>query len=299
MQEYEYTKRIMGCDAEISIVSTSKEVSDSAYDVMVAIASAEEMRFTRFQPESELSQLNSAGTMSVSPEFYETFKLGQDLTRRTEGAYNPLVDISRFGYDADISEVQNTERTSREVDPYNIDMSSIRTEDSTRAITLLPGQRLDFGGFLKGHVAEKMARSAESVQGVIVNLGGDLFTVGRDAEGKAFEFFVEHPQDPDARISCLLTNGALSTSGSNRRFWTLGGKQFHHVLDKSGRVNPSSDVSSATILAKDGASSDAFAKVGLIEGSVCAKRLQELGYGFCLIKTDGSLITSPEFSYGK
>ncbi len=274
----------MGCDLSVSIVAKHEDTARAAFSTMVAIARSADAQFSRFLPESELSQLNSARSLTVSPEFMEALLLGKRLYRETEGAFNPLVDISRFGYDEDSTVVLGTNRTTIPDSQYDISFERITITGDI--VTLAEGQHVDFGGFLKGHVAERMARAVPDLPGVIVNLGGDLFTLGHDADDRAFTFEIEDPRGL-ADLSFCARDRGIATSGSYRRQWSYHGTPFHHILDRSGSGNPETDILSATVIASSGVDADAYATAALVLSSQDAVRfLKGREVEYCLIRED-------------
>ncbi len=283
----------MGCNLAISIVAPDKKVADVAHQTMQEMVQAADARFSRFTLESELSQLNDAQSRTVSSEFLDVILTAKRLYTQTRGAVNPLVDISRFGYDADIEIVRHTNRDGHAGPEYSISFERIAVDGDT--LTLIPGQRLDFGGLLKGYMAERMAKGIPGLAGVVVNLGGDVYTLGHDTDGNLFEFHVEHPLDENRRLSFTASNAGIATSGSYRRHWSYRGTPFHHILDSTGNKNPDTDILSATVITSSGADADAYATAALVLGSDAgAQLLQSHGHEYCFIRTDGSLLSSIE-----
>ena len=296
MNEFDYEKKIMGSEANISIVADDRAIADAAAAVLFEIAEKEEARFSRFREGSELSRLNREHALKVSEEFMEALLLGMELHRTSAGIFNPLVDISRFGYDADIASVKDMNRIGKEIMPYNTHMEAVLIDQETMTVSLQEGQNLDFGGFMKGHTAEKMANAALGCQGVVVNLGGDIYASGLDAEGKPFVFTVENPMDQDADLLFFATNAGIATSGSYNRHWKYRDTPFFHILDSSGMKNPDTEILSATVIARTGAESDALATAALILGSGAGEKLlKDNGCEYCLIAKDGSFVLSDAF----
>ena len=295
-QEYSYEDRVMGCDLFVSIVAESEAYADEAYAHMRTMAHAYDAQFSRFMEDSELSRLNEAKDMEVSRECAAVLLVGRELYEKTHGAFNPLVQVSRYGYDADIKDVLLTERgTDESPEPYDTDFASVRIQENR--VALAEGQAVDVGGYLKGYVAERMVELAPLASGVIVNLGGDIYTRGRDQDGNAFQFDIENPRAPHSSITFAYENGGIATSGVHRRLWSRGGIPFHHILDASGTKNPDSDLVSATVLAKRGHDAEAYATAALVLGSKEGEHLlQEQGAEYCLIRDDGTFVVSPSFS---
>ena len=290
--EYSYSHKLMGSDLVFSIITSDEQHALAERDKALALGTAYEQRFSRFLIDSELTRLNTEKSMEVSPEFFEVFLIGLQLYRETKGVFNPLVQIERFGYTKTFENISGTTSLQEET-PYNIDMESIQIDETTRRITLNEGQRLDVGGFLKGFVAEKMARGIENVSGAIVNLGGDIFTVGTDTSGIPFEFDILNPISGTNETSVPVQDAGIATSGTYRRAWDTQHGKKHHILSEKGDTNPESDLVSATIVAPEGYRSDAYATVAIILGSTDAQIfLKTRDTRFVLITKSGSIISN-------
>jgi thiamine biosynthesis lipoprotein len=293
MQTYEYEARAMGVTVSATIVAEQRDAADAAWKRMYKEIQDADARFSRFKPDSELSRLNEAGSMEVSRQMREILLLGKELYRKTEGVFTMLADISRFGYDDDIEHVRRRERHASARTPYTTDVSSIVIDEHTSFVSLPAGARVDVGGFLKGHLAEQLAKEA-NVSGTIVNLGGDLYVRGRDEEGEPFTLSLEDPRGGE--LVFVAKDGAIATSGTYRRRWTLDGAPMHHILRADGEGNPVTDLVSATVSAPSGADAEAYSTAAIVLGSVRAERfLTSRGVEYVLIRRDGTMAASPHF----
>ncbi len=193
---------------------------------------------------------------------------GLSSVEKTKGVINPLFQIERLGYTKTFDDIKDSPQKMK-LGAYNTDSNDMTIDKGAGRVTLAEGQRLDFGGFLKGHLAEETARRimmvGTNIRGVIVNLGGDLHTRGADEDGMPFVFSIENPVTGED-IPVPLQNGSLATSGTYKRRWTADGKGVHHILGEDGRSNPKTDIVSASVLHERGAYADAYAKVLLIKG---------------------------------
>lgn len=297
MQEFTYTGKAMGTDFSLSIVCTAEEIARALFEGAGNTIHAYEARFSRFLPESELSRLNAARTMTVSPEFLEVLREAQRLFTLTRGVFNPLVQIGRLGYTSTFETIETTEPTLSEEEPYDIDFSTTSINPETRSVILSEGQKLDFGGFLKGFLAEKIAKeimvSEKSIQGVIVNLGGDIHTRGLDTEGAPFLFSIYNPITQKDDFNIPLKDTSLATSGIYKRTWMRAATPTHHILDPSGTHNPESDIISASVVHERGGMTEACAKVFLSIGIEEATHLlQGQSMRYIIITKSGSVLTN-------
>lgn len=271
MKEYENTGRAMGTEYSVAIVCDDNLIADHLFHYTEEIIKNYEQKFSRFLLTSELSQLNKSKHAKVSNEFLEVVIECKKLFEMTRGMFNPLVQISRLGYDKTFDEVKNNDsfKNNSLAEDYDIDFSSTLINSETSEVTLQVGQRLDVGGMLKGFIAEKLAcfikNYSSEITGVIVNIGGDLHTCGLDEQGKNFAFTIYNPITKQEETSVELFNESLATSGTYKRKWNLGTgttkKEIHHVLDSSGIKNLETEIISSSVISESGAKSEAIAKM--------------------------------------
>jgi len=294
MQEFECNTRIMGTTLSISIITDDESRADNLFHESLRRLSSYESEFSRFIPTSTLSQLNTFKTMTVSPLFIEVLSLAKKLTLKTDGYFNPLFQIKRKGYTTTFDSLSpEIQATNSEI--YNTDIKDVLINAENNSITLLQGQKLDFGGFLKGFLAEKEAVTIKNasalIQGVIVNIGGDIHTQGRDATGNQFVFSIQNPVRGDS-FSVPLENMSLATSGTYKRAWNIDTKDIHHILGHTGIENPETNIISASIIHRHGAYAEAYAKMLFsLEPNACMEKIhEELQY--LTINTEGIIQTS-------
>lgn len=289
--EYNFDRKLMGSDLVVAITSDSQEKAQAIFERMSTIGDAYEKRFSRFLNESELSKLNTAKTAIVSQEFLEATHIAQKLFTETHGVFNALLQVSTIGYTKDFSLLAQEVHTTQ-TETYDIDFSHVLIDDTLSRISLAPTQKLDFGGFLKGHVAQIMSRECAGATGCIVNLGGDIFTTGEDVGERPFTFSVFNPVTNEHVLSMPLRDAAIATSGTYKRTWHTDNGHVHHILETQNK-NSKSDIISATVMSTEGYRADAYATAALVLGSDKATQLltqQKLPFVF--ITTTGELIHS-------
>lgn len=266
MEEYAFEEKHFGTSAVISIVCPSfVEAKKLANDGFLQMATAEKI-FSRFLPDSELSKLNKLGTYCVSAIFIELLEIALKLTKDTHSAFNPLTQVANLGYTKTFEALANEIKTLDQ-SPYRTDIDAITIDRKTNTVTLAPTQQLDFGGIAKGFMAEKIARgikeSSPECLGVIVNLGGDLYTFGLNVEEKPFTFYIFNPITK-TELPLTVTNQALATSGTYKRKWETDSGQVHHLVDPNTHLNPDTQIISSSIIHKSGATAEAWTKYYLI-----------------------------------
>lgn len=293
MREYTYAARAIGTDISASFVVNDEAAALVAWKRVVDSIATYESIFSRFNPHSELTYLNTEHQLCVSPLFRSVLIRALELYYETGGAFNPLLQVSRQGYTEPfetLSGIQPTDHTR-----YNTDISQVTIDHATNTITLAEGQRLDFGGMLKGYLAELLARELahdmKDCAGLIVNIGGDLHTRGVDENGNVFVFEIENPVTQEIH-TIPITNQSLATSGTYKRRWETTNGEVHHILSPDGHPANSRFVS-ASVIMKDGALAEGYAKLLLVHGpDHLATLTLPHACTYLLIDADGKTLTN-------
>ena len=291
MPEYDFSDHLMGCTLDVSIVCSTALEAEHLYKKIYHYGTKYEEIFSRFRATSELSHLNDTKSAVVSKAFFEVFLQAEKLHKITNGIFNPLVQIARHGYDASFPCIKDNP-SKENTTPYSTTWDDITYDKSSRMIILTQTQQLDFGGFLKGYVAHKMAEMSISAHGIVVNLGGDIATRGHDENDNIFLFDIYNPYTRSDIQNIPLQDASLATSGVYNRMWhTQTNKKKHHILTPAGTQNPHTDLLSASIIAPNGATADAIATTAIILGSAKAKQfITAHNLSYLLITNNGTII---------
>jgi len=276
---------------ELSLVASASVHTDTIARALYRIGFEYEKSFSRFLDTSELSLLNRTGTGKVSARFLEVLDVARKVYDGTDGICNPCVQVSRHGYDRSFTEIvkDDTERSTHDGE-YPIRFADVRVHKDTRCVSLPEGQMLDFGSFLKGHVAQILADEAmrRGCVGVIVNIGGDVYTRGYDCDSAPFLYTVYNPvTDEDVSVGDI-TNGALATSGTYKRRWRVRGGTRTHILASDDGALTDTSICSVSVQAQNGALADAYATTGCAMGSATAEAwLQKRNIPYLFITNSG------------
>jgi thiamine biosynthesis lipoprotein len=143
------------------------------------------------------------------------------------------------------------------------DISCLVIDEENSTVTITdPAMRLDVGAIAKGYAVERVARSLEEkgITGYVINVGGNVRTVGAKADGEAWLVGIENPAEEENRpfLAYLgLVGRSLVTSGSYQRYYLVDGKRYHHIIDPE-TLMPSEGFVSVSILTKSSADGDAL-----------------------------------------
>ena len=143
----------------------------------------------------------------------------------------------------------------------NIDDLVIDKENNT-VFLKDPQMTLDVGAIAKGYAVEMIAKSLEKkgISGYVLNVGGNVRTVGEKGNGEKWLIGIENPDDStdEQYIEYLEFAGeSVVTSGSYQRFYFVNGKSYHHIIDTE-TLMPSEYYLSVSIITKSSSDGDAL-----------------------------------------
>jgi thiamine biosynthesis lipoprotein len=240
---------------QIELLSAAGEAG-AAFDAAEAEFHRLEAIMTRFRPDSELSALNEAGSLEAGPELVEVVGLAVDGRERTNGRFDPTVHdaVAGAGYDRTFKDLPDEGPPLKSGRPCG---GKVRITGSR--IDLGEGVKLDLGGIGKGYAAERAASLLAEAGPCLVNAGGDVAL-----RGTAWPIGIE---TSDGSLTLALENGALATSGRDRRTWRRGGRELHHLIDPGTGEPTESDLLRATVVAGDAVEAEIWAKALFLAGS--------------------------------
>ena len=153
-----------------------------------------------------------------------------------------------------------------------------------------PETSLDVGAIAKGWAAQRVAENAP--KGMLISVGGNVCATGAKADGSAWVVGVQNPDGGEYLRKIPITDGAVVTSGDYQRTYTVGGKQYHHIIDPTTGM-PSTYWRSVTVVCADSALADALSTalfvLPLEEGKALA---EECGAEVLWLDADGIVYTT-------
>lgn len=271
--------RAMGTEIEL-LVETD--------EAPAALAAAEdefhrlEALLSRFRADSELSRLNSDGTLAAGPDLLRIVELALAAKERTGGRFDITVHdaLVAAGYDRSF-ELVPAVAAAPVLSPAR-HTAGVRVRNDV--IQLDHGVRLDLGGIGKGYACERAAEILATAGPCLVNAGGDIAT-----RAGGWTVSVETVAEP---LTLELSgSSALATSGRDLRRWRRGGRELHHLIDPATGLPSESDLLRVTAIAHDAIDAEVAAKTLFLAGADAAREEADcLGIPALLVTQDGRTI---------
>lgn len=270
--------------------------SEEVFTHIFKLCAYYEKLFSAHDEESEISRLNSANgkPLELSDETVELIQLGIDYAQRSGGVFDitcgALTSLWDFtGEDAAPPRAEDIAAALGTIGYGNI-------EADGNFVSLKNGAKIDLGGIAKGYVADRLKEEmiALGVESAIINLGGNVLTVG-DKFGAPFKVGVRSPFEPSADIVVAQVKDiSVVTAGSYERSFEYGGETYHHILDLSSGMPARNGLVSVTVFSDSSLDGDAYATTCFLLGSQAGLELIESldGIQALFITESGEMIRS-------
>lgn len=125
-----------------------------------------------------------------------------------------------------------------------------------------PDTQIDLGGIAKGYIADQMKAylNQQNITNGIINLGGNILTVGPKASGDSYRIGIQKPfaKDGTSIASVQIMNDSLVSSGVYERYFEKDGVRYHHILNPATGYPYKNGLFGVTIITKSSVDADAL-----------------------------------------
>ena len=235
-----------------------------------------------FNKQSVITAVNENRNMTVNKMFADVFLMAEKISEDTDGAFDitvaPLVNAWGFGF-------KSGKHPSRH------DIDSLKTIIGYKKVSLNdlrvtktdPRVMLDCSSIAKGYGSDAVAAMLErhGVKNYMVEIGGEIVTKAISQKRMPWKIGVTKPIDDSLSLSqeiqCIInvTDKAMATSGNYRNFYYHGGKKYAHTIDPKTGYPVQHSILSATVIANNCATADAYATAFMVMGMEKAQKLLE------------------------
>ena len=252
------------------------------YESINSIDYQDEIDYLLAEFDTSLSTYNSSSLItkinnneSNKTDYYLNVVLqkAEEVYKSTNGAFDitvaPLVNAWGFGFKN--KEEMTNAKVDSILDFIGFDKISIR---DSLIIKQDPRVMLDMNAIAQGYSVDVVADFLEK-KGIInylVEIGGEVKTKGVNKKGKAWKIGIDKPFDnnfvPGENLQAIikLTNKSLATSGNYRKFYELDGVKYSHTIDPKSGYSVNHSLLSATVIANDCITADAYATAFMVMG---------------------------------
>ncbi|MCX6766237.1 MAG: FAD:protein FMN transferase [Candidatus Moranbacteria bacterium] len=292
--------RALGTDISVRIVVNGKAEGEKAQgDLKKAknIFSSKEKIFSRFDPESELCQLNkNIGIwQKASPDML--YLIGRALYYNdiSGGLYDPRVIevLEKIGYDKDF---KGKDFSKVELPPsFSAVEKKLGDDLKVDNEKIFFARRMDFSGIAKGYIVDQAAEflKKRGWKNFLVDAGGDMNISGMNDEEKKWRIAIEGV--PEEKLMLEISGKGIATSGISRKKWQIKGKKFHHLVNPKDPNNYSYELRTVSVVAENTENADGRAKTLVLMGKEKGLEFaKEKKIAAIFLDYKGNVFVSPE-----
>ncbi len=294
------------CD--IFAMDTYMNIKAYGENADVALNSAEneiyrlERLFSVTDEISEVYQLNHAQdkTATVSNDVKNLLEFSVETGNETNG----FLDISVYpllrlwGFTTNNYKIPTQEEI--DVALKYVDFSKIIINENE--VTLPQGFEIDFGAVAKGYTSDKIAEilKVNGIQSAIINLGGNVHTLGCKPDGSMWNVAVTNPFSVDETLGTIsVSDKAVVTSGDYQRYFTgKDGKNYSHIIDPFTGYPAENELASVTVIGENGTLCDALSTALFVMGKEKAIKFMKTqpDLSYILVEKKGNITISDNIS---
>lgn len=228
----------------------------------------------------------STESITIDKHLKNVVEKSLDVYAATNGAFDitvwPLVNAWGFG-----SKKVNSVPSKEVIDSIKQCIGSQKLQlNGTVLRKLLPCVSIDVNGIAQGYSVDVMSELLEQkgIVNYMVEIGGEIRLKGRKQPGnEKMKIGIESPAEdafassqtstpsqtftpPQLRTILIADSGAITTSGSYRKFYESNGKRITHIIDPRTGNSIQNELISVTVFAKDAITADAYDNALMVMG---------------------------------
>ncbi len=233
------TVPVMGTIAEIAVVDGDVRHAEDAIDAALAELRRVDRTMSFFSRWSDVGRANAgagAEAVEIGPETGLVLAEALRWAHASDGAFDPALGEASALWDVTHRHEPPPEPAYRRFAGRqlfrHVDLD--RGAAGARVRYENPEIALDLGGIAKGHGVDLAVKALRErgVKDALVNVGGDLYALGRSERGDDWEIGVQSPTRAEGIIARFtLSDRAVATSGDYMRYFDWHGRRYHHLLD--------------------------------------------------------------------
>lgn len=244
-----------------------------------------------FKTTSIISKVNNNIPTELDSFFINVFNKSKEISLETNGLFDitvsPLINAWGFGF----KNIDNVSPQIIDSLKHFVGFQKIKLDNNT-IIKERPEIQINTSAIAKGYSTDVIAQLLESygIYNYMIDIGGEIRTNGLNAKGKCWQIGITQPVDKNIfdyehlQTIIKLCDKSLATSGNYRNYYIQNGKKFAHTINPKTGYPSESNVLSATIIADDCMTADAYATAFMLTDTATTRIIaKKKGLSYLLI----------------
>lgn len=243
-----------------------------------------EHTFSRTLEDSELYQVNhrTSDEVEISDHLASVIALGLEYGEKTDGAFDiticPVADL--WDFKSENSQVPAQEDIDTALE--KVDYRKVHLDGNTLTFDS-EDTMIDLGAIAKGYAADQIKELllGEGVESAVINLGGNVQTIGSKPDGTPWNVGIQKPFSPSGETLTVVevADQSVVCTGTYERYFELDGVKYHHVLNPKTGYPVETDLDQITIVCDNSALADVLSTSCLLLGEEQASvLLEDIGF---------------------
>ena len=249
-----------------------------------------------FNDSSVISRVNRNEELVTDSFFQTCFNRSMEISRETKGAFDitiaPLANAWGFGFKKGNFPDSAMIDSLLEMTGYE----KVKLSDEGKVVKTDSRIMLSCSAVAKGYAVDVIAQllKKKGIRNFMVDIGGEVVVHGQNPQNGPWRIGLNKPIDDSLAVNQELqavlqvTDLGMATSGNYRNYYYKDGKKYAHTIDPRTGYPVQHSILSATVIAKDCMSADAYATAFMVMGLEEAERVADAhpDIDACFIYTD-------------
>ena len=270
-----------------------------------------DLSLSTYIPSSIISLINRNDTAVIIDDYFsDVFIKSIEVSEKTKGLFDvtiaPVVNAWGFGF------TKKNKVNKVLIDSLNrfVGYKKVKLEGK-KLVKEIPQVMLDFNAIAQGYTVDVLASFLESknIDNYLVEVGGELRAKGKKIDNSYWSVGIEQPNETTtASLKAIIKikDKALATSGNYKKYYIEDGKKYTHIINPFTGYPAKNNLLSATVIAADCMTADAYATAFMVMGLEKSKQFlsehKELNLEVFFIYDDNGVwksYTSEKFAENK
>jgi FAD:protein FMN transferase len=229
---------------------------------------------SEYNKQSIISRINANdSTVEADELFMSVFEKSVDVNKKSGGAFDitvgPLVEAWGFGpYAGKNARKSYIDSVLRDIGMDKVYIVGRKVHKAN------PRMHLDVNAIAQGFSVDLVCNflGSKGIKNYLVEIGGEVRATGKNPKGDLWKVGIDKPSDDNTiagdQIQAIIriSDKAISTSGNYRKFYIENGVKYSHTIDPTTGYPAKNNLLSASIIADDCTTADAYATVCMVIG---------------------------------
>jgi len=239
-----------------------------------------DLSLSTYKPGSVISKMNRNDTAVLADDYFsDVFTKSMEVSEKTKGLFDvtvaPVINAYGFGF------TKKEKVTQSLIDSLLrfVGYKKLRL-NGRKLVKEMPQVMLDFNAIAQGYTVDVLSSFLDSkgIRNYLVEVGGEVRAKGKKSDDSYWTVGIEQPDENIAEGGTLnnvlikIKGKSLATSGNYKKFYIEDGKKYTHIINPFTGYPARNNLLSATVIAGNCMTADAYATAFMVMGLDKAKQ---------------------------